>query len=70
MRRFFFQYFLFIALIAVTLPCLPKTAIANPSALTEATAYFRSGRYAEALSIFQKADKADRISGVIAPMKP
>jgi len=65
MRRFFFQYFLFIALIAVTLPCLPKTAIANPSALTEATAYFRSGRYAEALSIFQKADKADRISGVI-----
>ena len=65
MRRFFIQYFLFIVLIAVTLPFLSRTATANPSALTEATAYFRTGRYAEALSLFQEADKADRISAVI-----
>ena len=65
MRRSFFQNFLFIALIAVTLPFISRTATANPSALTEAAAYFRTGRYPEALSLFQKADDADKISGVI-----
>ena len=65
MRRLFFHYSLLIALIAVTLPCLSRTATANPSALTQATAYFRSGRYAEALNLFQKVEAADRIKGVI-----
>ena len=65
MRCSFFQNFLFIALIAVMFPFLSRTATANPSVLTEATAYFRTGRYPEALSLFQKADDADKISGVI-----
>ncbi len=65
MRRLFFQYYLLIALIAVTLPCLSKTATANPSTLTQATAYFRSGHYVEALNLFQKVEDANRIKGVI-----
>ncbi|MBW2428525.1 MAG: tetratricopeptide repeat protein, partial [Deltaproteobacteria bacterium] len=65
MRHFFYQLLLFTALIIVTLPLLSKTAAANPTALTQAKEYLRTGRYPEALSLFQKADKADRISGVI-----
>ena len=65
MRRFLFQFFLFFALMFVTLPLFSKAAAANPATLTQATAYFRSGRYAEALSLFQKVDDGDRISGVI-----
>ncbi|MGD8210954.1 MAG: tetratricopeptide repeat protein [Desulfobacterales bacterium] len=65
MRRLLFQYFLLIMLIAVTPPCLSKTAAASPSALTQATAHFRSGRYVEALSLFQKVEAADLIPGVI-----
>jgi tetratricopeptide (TPR) repeat protein len=66
MRRLFFKIFLFNALMVVTLPLFSeKTATANPSTLAQATEYLRTGRYPEALSLFQKADGADRISGVI-----
>ena len=65
MRRLFFKIFLFNALMVVTLPLFSMTATANPSTLAQATEYLRTGRYAEALSLFQKVDDADRISGVI-----
>ncbi|CAB1062592.1 hypothetical protein D1BOALGB6SA_7372 [Olavius sp. associated proteobacterium Delta 1] len=65
MRRFIFQFFLYIALIVAALPLLSKTATANPAALTRATEYFRTGRYPEALSLFQQSEVTDRISGVI-----
>ncbi|UCD80014.1 MAG: tetratricopeptide repeat protein [Desulfobacterales bacterium] len=44
---------------------LSKVAAANPSILSQATEYFRSGRYSEALSLFQRTDGADLIPGVI-----
>jgi tetratricopeptide (TPR) repeat protein len=65
MRRFFFQALLLLIAIVATPLLLSKTASANPSTLTQATAYFRTGRYTEALSLFQKAAGADRIPGVI-----
>jgi len=65
MRRFIYQFFLYIALIVAALPLLSKTATANPATLNRATEYFRTGRYSEALSLFQQAEITDRISGVI-----
>jgi tetratricopeptide (TPR) repeat protein len=69
MRRLFFQYFLFMTLIAVTIPCVSRSATANPSALAQATAFFRSGHYVEALGLFQKVEAADRIQGVIGAVR-
>jgi tetratricopeptide (TPR) repeat protein len=65
MHRFIFQVWLFLILIVAAPFLLSKIASANPSTLDQATEYFRTGRYSEALSLFQKAAGADRISGVI-----
>jgi len=65
MPRRFCQRFLFAALIAATLPFSSTTAAANPSALTRATEYFRTGRYADALTLFQQTEGSDRLSGII-----
>ena len=65
MRRFNFNCFLLIVVIGASLLPLSRHATANPSALKQATEHFRSGRYPEALELFQEADGADQISGVI-----
>jgi tetratricopeptide (TPR) repeat protein len=64
MRRFFFRFFLLLNL-AATFPLLSQTAAANESPLPQAMAYFRTGLYSEALTLFQKAGGADRVSGAI-----
>ncbi len=65
MQRCFFLLLLIMALTAASLPLCSRTAAANPSALTLATEHYRTGRYAEALTLFQQIEGADRISGVI-----
>ncbi len=65
MGSFFFQLFLLMALTVALSPLLSKTATANPSPLTQATEYFRTGRYSDALRQFQKVDNVDPILGAI-----
>ena len=64
MRLLFFQIFLLL-IPALTFPLLSKTASAAESPLPQAKVYYRTGRYAEALTLFQKAGGADRVAGVI-----
>ncbi|MEJ2164891.1 MAG: tetratricopeptide repeat protein [Desulfobacterales bacterium] len=64
MRLLFFQIFLLL-IPAVTFPLLSQTASAAESPLPQAKVYYRTGRYSEALTLFQKAGGADRVSGAI-----
>ena len=64
MRHFLFRYFWLLNL-AATFPLLSQTAAANESPLPQAMAYYRTGRYAEALPLFQKAAGSDRVSGAV-----
>jgi tetratricopeptide (TPR) repeat protein len=43
----------------------PEYAAANPSALDRATDYFRTGRYSDALTLFEQVKGSERISGII-----
>lgn len=69
MRRFLFQILPYMAMAVATFPLFSKAAFANPSALTQATEYFRTGRYPEALNLFQKTDGVDRIPGIIGTVR-
>jgi tetratricopeptide (TPR) repeat protein len=65
MRRSFLQFFFLLILAGATLPLPSQTAGANDSTLIEANKHFQTGRYDEALALFQKAKGTDLVSGVI-----
>lgn len=64
MRLLFLQIFLLL-IPTLTFPLLSQTASAAESLLPQANVYYRTGRYAEALTLFQKAGGTDRVSAVM-----
>lgn len=65
MNCFCFRTFLLLILAGTTFPLLSQNAAATDSPLAQAEEHFRTGRYSEALTLFQKADGIDRVPGVI-----
>ncbi|MFC1816602.1 tetratricopeptide repeat protein, partial [Thermodesulfobacteriota bacterium] len=64
MRHSLFQLFFLLNLIGAAF-LLPSHGIANDSILIRAKEYYQTGHYSEALTLFQKADGADLVPGVI-----
>jgi tetratricopeptide (TPR) repeat protein len=65
MRRSFVQFFFLLILAGATLSLPSQTAGANDPVLIEANKLFQTGRYDEALALFQHAKGTDLVSGVI-----